>query len=209
MNEATKKKYDTMSIITLEGIVKENMALSREAQVEMIEALIYLKVTYRYKENRRYAKEPFRVYLEDNFGIKPDTFLNQQRAVSLFRDESVKYGTGLVSKAINGCGEQRAKMIFKEVQKAEEAKGEAIPRQKIIEAIEKNRRKEKKKPDATDWKTAYHNEKAAHDQTREKLRVALSEVDALTKQIDKLKNTAGVVTDIRKAFTKRGMSVTT
>lgn len=204
MNKEMEARYSNMNISTLEDEVRNGMKDYREGLIKVTEILIYLKTTGRYKENKRYAREPFSVYLEDNFSIRPGTFQNQERAVLLFREESKEHGIGLVSKTLGMCGQQRAKIVFNEIESTEAKANKPLSRAKIEKIIEQHRdpRRKVKVKDIVDWKGMYETEKAAHDKTKEVLRMAKKRIEELEEQVGKLKQTAKVIHDIKTAVGK-------
>lgn len=190
------QKYDGQDIQTLESEVRNNLATSREAQAEMIEILVYLKTSSRYKENKRYSKESFTIYLTDCFGIREHTFQDWQRAVTLFKDEVIKHGIGLVAKTLKLCGPNRTKIVFSEINRLEDIKkAKSIPREKIEIIIQNNRKTAKIEKTYTDWRAMYEQEKLTHARTFEAYREAKETIKELEAQIAKLKATARKVTE--------------
>lgn len=199
-----KKKYEGKTIAELESDIRSNMSLSREAQVEMIESLMYLKVTQRFKENPRYKNSSFKIYLEDNFGIREGTFMEQSRAIGLFRDEVLKHGIGLVAKTVSWCGKVKALEAFSEINKIPLVKQKGVPRAKIEQIIQSHKDPRRIVKEHTDWHSMYLAEQTEHNATKEKLRAAQKKIFDLEAQVVKLKNTASVVGKMRKMFTEMG-----
>lgn len=202
VKEELKTKYGSKTIGELEGIVKGNQQLSREAHAEMYHILYYLETSRRYKENKRYAKEPFKVYVDDVFGIRYNTYLDNRKAYVLFPEESTQFGPGIVSRTIRECGKAKVKEVFQDVNKLEEVKKKVVPRAKIDEIITKNQNPNRVVKEYTDWRAMYETEKLAHDKTKEQLRAAHKKITDLEKQIVKLKSTASMVSRMRKVLSE-------
>jgi hypothetical protein len=162
--------------------------------------LRHLQKTSRYKENARYKKEPFKVYLEDQFGLRYGTYQEWVRALP-FEKEAGLYGVGLVSKTIKRCGAAGAKRVVTEINALEELKkSKLIPRDKIEAVIEKHQSQKYMaaiKKEHTDWKAMYQAESTAHEATKQRLIEAKKRIAELEDQISKLKVTASIVPQIR------------
>lgn len=200
MKEDLKKKYDGKDLAEIEAMVRDLMSRGRENFVEMVEVLIYLKASKRYKQNPRYARETFSVYVEDLFGILPGTFMQWQKAVGEFPEETKIHGLGLVAKISRICGGQRAKIVFREITTLEEVRtNKGVPREKIAKIIEKNKNSRAPvKKEHVDYRALYLEEQRAHKDTQTKLHAAHKKIEELERQVAKLKETAATARKIRK-----------
>lgn len=181
-------KYNGMGIETLEKLVEDYRAQSRESQRAMIEILIYLESGGRYKENKRYAASTFRQYIEDRFWIKFNSYQEMKYAYMKFPKHSGEYGIGIVSRVVNHCGRIRAKKVLEKIDAKRAALKNEMPIYKINQIIEENANPKIEKS-FTDWRVMYETEKNAHDATKENLKEAIKTIDELRSQVLKLKNT--------------------
>jgi hypothetical protein len=192
--------YEKMKIQQLENAVRDKLAQSKSSIMEATKILRYLQQTNRYKENARYKKEPFKMYLEDQFSVRLGTYQEWVRALP-FEKEAGTYGVGLVSKTIKRCGAAGAKRVFTEINALEELKkSKLIPRDKIEAVIEKHQTPKHMaaiKKEYTDWRAMYQAESEAHEATKQKLKEARKLIAELEDQISKLKVTASIVPQIR------------
>ena len=197
--------YEKMKIHQLEQEARSLLAKSKSSIIEAAKILRYLQQTNRYKENERYKKERFKVYLEDQFGIRYGTYQEWVRALP-FEKEASKYGVGLISKTIKSCGAVETKKVFAEVGQLEEVKKKLIPREKIDQIIVKHQSPKYMaaiKKEHTDWKAMYQAEMTAHEATKQRLIEAKNRIAELEDQISKLKVTASIVPQIRKIMETR------
>jgi len=200
--EELKERYDGKTIDELQDIARKSQTGLREAQVEMVMVLYYLKTTHRYKENRRYAKASWKTYIEEMMGIREGTFGEWARAIINYPEEVKRHHIGLVSKVVRQCGPVKAQRAFTEINKVvDTAKkdGPAVA-EKIEKVIDANRAKPRVKREVTDWKAMYEREAAAHEATKGKLKEALAVVKDLTDQVEKLKKTAETFVKVRDIF---------
>ena len=202
MNETEKnQKYDGITISELEGKIEKLHILSREHQKEMYECLEYLRMTGRYKENPRYKKSSFWMYLEDRFTIREGSYRGNVRAFTKFPKYTLEYGVGMVSKIDRLCGGMKVDKVISEIQQEATSHKTPLSRDKMESIIQKYRSVKNKK-EKPDWKTMYEHEKAAHETTKEALRFAMKKIKELNEQIEKLKVTAHTVTSIKRIFDK-------
>lgn len=195
--------YENLKIEQLEKKVREFLATSKSSIIEAAKILRYLQKTSRFKENERYRKEQFKIYLEDQFSVRYGTYQEWIRALP-FEKEAATYGVGLVSKTIKLCGAAGTKRAFAEIEKIEDKK--RVPREKIQEIIEKHqdtRRAAAVKKEYNDWRAMYKAEVAAHEATKKDLSVAFETIRELSEQVEKLKVTASIVPQIRKLMDAR------
>ena len=181
------KKFEKMTIIEIENEIKSKNILSLEARKESILALLYLKRSGRYKENKLYAKSSFKNYLLNFYNIREKTFNESARAFDKFPKESVKYGVGLVSKVKRKCGAKKEKEVLKEIKAADKKAKKPIERAKIDEIIYKHSKPEQAK--GPGYKTRYIEEARLHQITKTRYDEAIAELKAATDQIGKLKAT--------------------
>lgn len=195
-----EKKFSKLTIGDLEKLAKGKQVNARENQRGLIEILIYLKTSGRWKENRVYAKSSFWAYIEEQFCIRKGSYHEMQRAFIKFPDESLSYGIGLVSKVDRKCGPLEVKKVFSEIDKAKEAK--PITRKIIEKIIDKHRDPEREKTiiERKDWKAMYVREVDEHNKTRQALKEAEEEIAKLQEQIERLKATATLVSKMRKVM---------
>jgi hypothetical protein len=197
--------YEKMKIHELEQKAREHIATSKTSIVEATKILRYLEKTSRYKENTRYKNEMFKVYLEDQFGIRYGTYQERVRALQ-FEKEMGSYGVGLVAKIIRTCGNLGANRVFNDVRNLEETKKNPVSREKIDQIIEKHQDPKRMaiiKKDHTDWRAMYQAEANAHEETKMRLREANQRIKELEEQINKLKVTASIVPKIREIMENR------
>lgn len=183
-----KNKYNGMGIETLEKMVEDYRAQSRDSQRVMVEILIYLEANGRYKENKRYATSMFKQYIEDRFWIKFNSYQEMKYAYMKFPKHSGEYGIGIVSRVVNHCGRIKAKKVLEKIDAKRAALKNELPIHKINQIIEENANPKIEKS-FIDWRAMYEAEKKSHDATRESLKEALETIDELRCQVIKLKNT--------------------
>ena len=198
MEKELKEKYGGLDLFTLEEKALEKRNLSRENQKEFVEILIYLEATKRYKENKLYAKASFYVYIDDRFMLRQATYREMKRAYVKWPEAAIKHGVGLVSKIERKCGTLEMNKVLSEIEKVEEHK--PIKREVVEKIIHKHRdiEKEKKLIDRKDWKNLYIREVEQHNKTKEALAEAETKIQELEEQVQKLKQTASVVSRMRK-----------
>jgi soluble cytochrome b562 len=197
--EEQKMKFDSMDIGTLEKMADDARTRSRVQQKEFIEILFYLRISKRWKENKRYAKSSFWAYIEDLFNMREKTYRESERAFVKFTSETVEHGVGLVAKIDRLCKSTDVKKVFQEIDKAKEGKA-VVSRDKIDKIINKHRDPEKAIPERKDYKALYIREVEAHQRTKETLKAALKEIEEMAGQIEKLKATAKIVTSMRNVL---------
>lgn len=189
--------YEKLKITEIENRVRKLLAQSKSSIIEAAKILRHLQKTSRYKENERYKKEPFKVYLEDQFGLRYGTYQEWVRALP-FEKEAGLYGVGLVSKTIKRCGAVGAKRVFTDIAQLDTKK--QAPRAKIETIIEKHqdpKRMNAIKKEYNDWRAMYQAESTAHEATKQRLIEAKKRIAELEDQISKLKVTASIVPQIR------------
>jgi len=195
--EEKQRLFDKMNITELEREVEDKLRESREFQFQMMEILIYLKTSGRYKENKRYENESFYTYIDDRFNIRKGTYMENQRAFTRYPEETKEYGVGLVAKVLRVCGTTRAKMALEKIEEARDTAKNELKRGKIEAIIDKYRVVPKEKKEKVDWKARYEHECRTHEETKNKLRVAMAKIKEQAEQIDRLKATAKKITDIK------------
>ncbi len=201
--EELRKRYDSKKIDELERLAMSSQKGLREALFGFVCVLYYLKVTKRYKENRRFAKATFGQYIDEVFGIREGTFMEWQRAVITYPEESKRHNIGLVAKVAKTCGPIKSKAAFAaidEVVKSAKKDGPVV-RKKIDAVVESFRAKPKIKREVNDYKAMYEREFAAHEAAKGRIRELEAENAELTGQVKKLKRTAERFTEIRRIAT--------
>lgn len=185
-----KEKYDHQTIVELESVAKTSLSNMKEAQIEMISVLYYLKTTSRFKENKRYSKSSWTTYIEEFIGMRSGTFDEHVRAIINYPEEVKKHHIGLVSKVSVKCGAAKAPKVFNEINKLIESshkEGPAI-KDKIDKIINANLKYPVLTKTHNDWEGMYKREKLAHDSTKETLAEANRKIVELTEQVRKLKD---------------------
>jgi len=179
--------YEKMSITELEESVKGKNEASLSAKKEMVEILIYLKTTSRFKENKTYAKSSFNHYIEDRFNIRPKTFYEMQKAFTRHPDETLHYGIGVVARIQRECGQKNAGKVLDEMKKTEN-KVKVLKRKKIDDIIKQHSTPRPVKV-ISDWKARYEIEFRDHEETKKQLAAAWLTIKEQDEQIEKLKAT--------------------
>lgn len=195
------EKYNNKTIAELESVAKTSLSTLKEAQIEMISVLYYLKTTGRFKENKRYAKSSWTTYIEEFIGMRSGTFDEHVRAIINYPEEVKKHHIGLVSKISAKCGAAKAPKVFGEINKLIESthkEGPAI-KDKIDKIINANLKHPVLTKTHNDWEGMYKRELAAHDLTKKTLKEANDKIKELTEQIDKLKNSLLKLNKLRDA----------
>jgi hypothetical protein len=198
--------YEKMNIGQLENAVRTALSDYKSGIIAATKTLRYLQKTNRYKENTRYAKEPFKAYLEDQYGIRFGTYMGWVKALP-YEKEAEIFGVGLVSKTVSICGAKGARRAFSEISALEEVKKKSVPREKIDTIIAKHTDPKRKEREAenvrTDWKAQYIAERDAHQRTKTALRNALETIEQQADQIAKLKRSAGMMLEVKKIFSEK------
>lgn len=182
-----KKKYDDQDIVCLEEKVRNGIRGHRE----MIEILVYLQEEGRWKENKRYAKEPFAVYLLNEFGIKDNQYWDWKLVLTRYEKPAFEdgLGTGTVKKIHQQCGPVYGKRAIDEITKLQAAK--PITQEKINAIIEKHRdpeRHQEKKP-PMDWKAISEAKDKIIETLRKQHAQDQETIKELREQNEKLKRT--------------------
>ena len=164
--------YDTLTIVKLESMVIEKNEASLSSKKEMVETLIYLKTSKRFRENKVYAKASFDHYIFDRFNIRPKTFREMQKAFTRHPEETVHYGVGTVARIQRECGQKNAGNVLNEMRKTETAV-KVLKYNKIDDIIKKYAKPRPEKKIITDWKSKYENEAMAHETTKKQFIAAL------------------------------------
>ncbi len=189
-NKILSEKYSKKTITELESVAKTNLSNMKEAQIEMISVLYYLKTTSRFKENKRYAKSSWTTYIEEFIGMRSGTFDEHVRAIINYPEEVKKHHIGLVSKISAKCGAAKAPKVFTEINKLIETshkEGPAI-KDKIDKIINANLKTPILTKTHNDWEGMYKREAMAHNSTKEALADANTKIKELTEQVGKLKD---------------------
>lgn len=76
-----KQDLQKMTIDEIESRIDGNIAKARTADQYMIESLIYLKTSGRYKENKRYERATFYDYVQDRFNLTRTKYMEMQAAL--------------------------------------------------------------------------------------------------------------------------------
>lgn len=184
------EKYGKQTITELESVAKTSLSNMKEAQIEMISVLYYLKTTSRFKENKRYSKSSWTTYIEEFIGMRSGTFDEHVRAIINYPEEVKKHHIGLVSKVSAKCGAAKAPKVFNEINKLIESshkEGPAI-KDKIDKIINANLKHPVLTKTHNDWEGMYKREVMAHNATKEALVEANSKVKELAEQVSKLKS---------------------
>jgi len=187
-----KKKYDEKKINDIEGDVEHFKKHHVSAQKAMVEVLHYLEVTERYKENPSYKASPFDVYINDRFCIRKTTYMDMRIAFHNFREESLKYGPGLVSSIKKKCGAENMRTVLDEIKTADSKTKKPISRKKIQDVMDKYRKEPvvKQTPviETVDWKAKYETEKAARIATEKELETAKEQIARLKATVLRLRS---------------------
>ena len=194
-------QYEKMTITQLESAVRKALTEYKCGIIEAAKVLRYLQETNRYKENVRYSKEQFKVYIDDQFGVRMGTYMDWIRAL-LYEKEAETYGVGLVSKTIKICGKKGAVRAFTEIATLEEVQKKRVPREKIDDIIAKHTDPKRKaiKKTHNDWKTQYMAEVKMHEETKRQLKVAQGIIAEQIEQIRKLKVSAEIMLAVKRAM---------
>ncbi len=198
METKLKTLYDGMSIVEIEKMAMDYFHQARENRKSLIDVLIYLKVSSRYKENHRYAKESFWTYISDVYSMRPGTFIELQRVWTTFPKEAVEYSEGLVAKTLRIVDALNVKKVFAEIEKLKG--GNLLDRRAKVDKIIEKYKNPKKEKIVHDWKALYEKEVMAHEATKAAYKEAMARIAELEEQNDKLKKTARIIVDIRKAM---------
>jgi hypothetical protein len=192
MTPTLKKQYDSKPITQIEKEIRENNAQAHDFKAKMVEALIYLKSSDRYRENLLYRKSNFETYLLGEFNMKLATLNASFKAYNTYPEECKWYGVGLVAKVGRDCGPVRAKKVFKEIEKTSGKLKTPIDRQKINKIIEKHAKPRLAKPPAktrVEYKQLYEQEREKRKKLQEQYNQAMNELKKAHVQIDQLKET--------------------
>lgn len=185
-----KNTLSTMKINAMEEIIDMCIRDKRYLEKNIIEILIYLKTSGRYKENHRYERSSFYQYIEDRFNIRKNTYMEMQIAFCKFPVETIEYGVGLVCKVRRLCGPVKSANVFKLIKDTETYLNKEIKREWIEKIIQKHAIVPKKESaDKVDWKALYEAECARHEKTKLMLKEANRLIIEKNEQIKKLKNT--------------------
>ena len=182
-----KKMYDGKKIGEIEAEARKNHGLSTEAQGRMIEALSYLRMSGRHKENPKHKNSSFWSYLMDQFNMREKTFREMERAFTYFPEETKLYSVGMVAKVRRNCGAKKEKAVFAEIAKAQGKLKTPIKREKIKAIIQANSPVEKKKDPVIDWRGRYVAEVEAHSETKNQLSAAREQIEKLKKTVLELR----------------------
>lgn len=194
-------QFDGRSIEELEQAVRQSLSTHKNAIIEAAKVLKYLRETKRFRENKRYAREIFDVYVRDLFAIDMKTYYDWTKALC-FEPEAKAFGVGLVARTLRRCGPIGAKKAFTEIAKLEEVKkAKTVPIDKIDDIIVKNQSQRYMdaniKKVITDWKSLYEREREAHEGTKSRLAEARATIAELRDQVDRLKGTALAFDSVR------------
>ena len=203
--KSTKEKvvseFDSVPLAELETQAKTLAVSSMDYQFKMYEILVYIKDGKRWMENPLYKRSSFWQYLDDIFTIREQTYRENVLAMQKHPEFAKQYGVGLVSKVRRECGALRVSKVHTAIEDESAKRKKPLTRLNIAKIIEKHTDVKKKiKKVINDWKSMYEVECAAHDNTKESLRAALATVCDLEEQIEKLKVTAAIASDIRNMF---------
>ncbi|MEN6468027.1 MAG: hypothetical protein ABFD45_03620 [Smithella sp.] len=183
-----EEKLKSMSIDSIEEIIDNCIRDARRVQKEMIEILIYLKTSGRWKENKLYSsRASFDQYVEDRFNIRKNAFLEMQTAFIKFPSETIEYGIGLVCRVRRLCGPIKTAKVFRQIETTKNNLKTNIKRDHIEKIIMENATIDINPKEKTDWENLYKTEFAKHENTKMKLKEALDIIEQLKEQISKLK----------------------
>lgn len=189
-------QYDSMSVTIIETNVLTMLKLSRESQMEMYEALEYLRMSNRYKEHPGYNKASFWLYLDDIFTIREATYRDNVKAFTKYPAYAVEYGVGLIVKIGKRCGSGNVDDVMSDIKKAQAGRKKPLQRANIEVIVNRHRTGPRK--EHLDWKSMYQTETIAHAATLEKLRTALKTIKRQDEQIVRLKKSLAVLGGTKK-----------
>lgn len=200
-----KKKYDGKKLVEVEADILHLKKTTFSAQKGMIETLHYLEATERFKEDKTYENSSFDVYLKDKFSMLPVTYQNMRIAFFNFREESLKYGPGLVTSIKKKCGAERMGEVLKEISAADDNTKKPITREKIQQIIEKHKKTKlipagPSKRDTIDWQAKYENERKLHLATQADLKKAHEQLDRLKDTVFRLQAAQAAIEQAAMAF---------
>jgi uncharacterized protein YbgA (DUF1722 family) len=176
-------KYENMNISELETTLKVMSESGRAERKRLIDILDYVKKHGRWKENPRYAKTDFYTWLDDNFYISKNDFLDEYRAYSIFPDLTKEYGVGLVMKVWKAARQKNVTKVFARIKETEAIVSVGDKRAHIANVIETYRVSPAKNNNGissrTHWKEMYEKEVLAHEKTKKELASARKELARL------------------------------
>ena len=191
-----KQDLQKMTIDQIESRIDGNIAKARTADQYMIESLIYLKTSGRYKENKRYERATFYDYVQDRFNLTRTKYMEMQAAYIRFPKECKSEGVGFVARVMRRCSSQNAAQAMAHINRAKAGAKKELKFEKIEAIIADHTPKIEKK--FTDYKAMYAAEVAAHAKTKEALKAAMTRNAELEEQNEKLKLTAARFKDMRE-----------
>jgi hypothetical protein len=110
-------RYGKKSIEIVEQDAISAQSAAYDIQKSFYEILYYLKLTGRYRENSRYKKAPWEIYLRDMFKMSAPTYRNMVEAFFSFPKESEELGPGLVTTIKQKCGKKNMAVVLAKVMK--------------------------------------------------------------------------------------------
>jgi hypothetical protein len=182
-----KNKYKNQTIGQIEKLIKSDLEKSIDARREAYLALYHLKTSGRYKENPLYAKSSFKVYLDEVYTIRENSFNESVTAYLKYPEECKSFSVGVISRIRRDCGAKKEKTVMKEIVTKAKSLKVPIKREQIRKIIEAHAKP--KSPVKPAYKTLYNNELRAHQVTKDRYDDAIKELKAARKQIEKLKIT--------------------
>ena len=178
-----KKKYDNKPLSFIEKTANKAKQLSYASRKDFILILNYLEMTKRYREDRTYKNADFKTYISDKFHLLFNTYYNERIAYERFPELSQKFGTGLVMKIKETCGNEKVEIIFGKI--PPKATREQIS--DIISKFAKRGISDLATKQIRDYKASYHTAIADLKAVRVELKVAYNTIQEKEIQIEKLK----------------------
>jgi hypothetical protein len=196
MNPEILKKYEGKTLKQIEDQIRENNKSAHESRAGVVEGLMYLRKTSRYKENPLYAKSSFERYLMGEFNMRLGTLLETASAYSNYPEESARYGVGLIAKVKKRCTPVAQRKVMDEIKATGKKLKKPITRDKIDFIIQKHA---KPSPPAKEtYKELYVAEVEKNQKLTEKYNQAMNDLTAANRQIEKLKATILKMRDAAK-----------
>ena len=208
-----RKKYDTKKLADVESDVLHLKKTTFSAQKGMIETLHYLETTERFKEDKAYENSSFDVYLKDKFSMLPVTYQNMRIEFFNFREESLKYGPGLVTSVKKKCGAEKMTEVFKEIKAADKTPKKPITRERIQQVIEKHKKVRAVpsdpvvKKNAIDWQSKYESEHKLRLEAERSIIKAYEQIDRLKETVLRLNSYQAAIQDAAMKFQEKAVIV--
>ena len=96
-------KYHCQTIGEIERDIDSNKHNIVMNEKEMVEALYYLRMSLRYKENPLYKNYKFKEYLKNRHLMSMGSYYLKVRAIFQYEEDTLKYGIGVIHDIIKKC----------------------------------------------------------------------------------------------------------